>query len=321
MKIQTAGSAGQMAETAPKKQERKPFLFRLGWVKPYLYLLPVLIFISLWVYKPLLETFYLSFYQWNMLPTSPKQFVGIDNFINLVRLPDIGIAVRNTLIYTAGILPFTIFIPLLIAISTDNISKRMGNMYRALVFLPMIMAPVAISSIWRWILHPTNGIVNEWLAKLFSLSEPIRFFTDEKWAIWSITFITGWKLIGFSTLIFSAALTGLNKEYIEAAKMDRANRFQIIWHVLVPLLSPTILLMTLMSILFASELSFVYINVLTQGGPVNATTNIYYLLWTYGFQNFNTGISSAAAVVFFIGFGLIAAMFMKMMKKLSFYDN
>lgn len=310
-----------MAGAKPQTKERKPFLLRLARIKPYLYVFPAILFIGFWVYKPLIETFHLSVYQWNMLPTSPKQFVGMQNFINLFRLPDMGIALRNTLVYTLGIMPFSLLIPLAIAISTDNIARRTGNLYRALIFLPMIMAPVAVSSIWRWILHPTNGIVNEGLLGLFSLEEPIRFFTDEKWAIWSITFITGWKLIGFSTLIFSAAITGINKEYIEAARIDRANRFQIIWHVLLPLLSPTILFMALMSILFASEMSFAYINVLTQGGPFNSTTNIYYLLWTYGFQTFNSGTSSAAAVMFFLGFGVIALLFMKLTKKLSFYDN
>ncbi|MGO4537684.1 carbohydrate ABC transporter permease [Paenibacillus sp. 2TAB19] len=309
------------AEAKPQSKERKSFLLRLGRIKPYIYLLPALVSIGFWIYKPLLQTFQLSVYQWNLLPTSPKQYVGLKNFTNLFNLPEMGIALWNTLIYTVGIIPFSLIIPLIIAIATDNIGRKASNVYRALIFLPMIMAPVAVSSVWRWIMHPTNGILNKALVDWFHLSEPIRFFTDEHWAIWSITFITGWKLIGFSTLIFSAAMTGINKEYIEAAKIDRANGFQIIWHVLLPLLSPTILFMAMMSTLFASEMSFSYINVLTQGGPFNTTTNIYYLLWTYGFQSFNIGASSAAAVVFFLGFGVLAWLFMKLTKKLSFFDN
>ena len=86
-------------------------------------------------------------------------------------------------------------------------------------------------------------------------------------------------------------------------------------------LSMTMLFMAMMSTLFASEWSFSYINVLTQGGPFNTTTNIYYLLWTYGFQSFNIGASSAAAVVFFLGFGVLAWLFMKLSRKLSFFDN
>ncbi|MCZ8513760.1 sugar ABC transporter permease [Paenibacillus filicis] len=309
------------AKPAPKTKARKSYVPRLDKFKPYLYLLPALLSIGFWVYRPLVQTFQLSFYQWNLLPTSPKLYVGLQNFERLVTLPEMGKSLWNTLIYTVGVVPFSLIIPLIIAIVTENIGKRSRNVYRALIFLPMIMAPVAVASVWRWIMHPTNGILNKTLDGIFHLQEPIRYFTDERWAIWAITFITGWKLIGFSTLIFSAALTGINKEYIEAAKIDRANRLQIIWHVILPLLSPTILFMAMLNTLFASEWSFSYINVLTQGGPLNSTTNIYYLLWTYGFQTFSVGWSSAAAVVLFLGFGLIAWGFMKLTKKLSFFDD
>jgi multiple sugar transport system permease protein len=321
MRSDIATTPLQQVQPAPETQERKSFFFRIGGIKPYLYLLPALLSIGFWIYRPLVQTFQLSFYQWNLLPTSPKVYVGLQNFQKLVSLPEMGKALWNTLIYTIGVIPFSLIIPLIIAIATENIGKRSRNLYRALIFFPMIMAPVAVASVWRWIMHPTNGILNKTLDSIFHLQEPLRYFTDERWAIWAITFITGWKLIGFSTLIFSAALTGINKEYIEAAKIDRANRLQIIWHILLPLLSPTLLFMAMLNMLFASEWSFTYINVLTQGGPLNSTTNIYYLLWKYGFQNFSVGWSSSAAVVIFIGFGLIVWGFMKLTKKLSFFDD
>ena len=288
---------------------------------PYLYLLPALLSIGYWIYRPLVSTFQLSFYEWNMLPTSPKTFVGWSNFEKLFALPEMGRALANTVIYTVGVLPFSLLIPLLIAILTDRIGGRARNVYRALIFVPMIMAPVAVSSVWNWLLNPRGGIVNQTLQSVFGLAEPIRFFSDANWAIWSITFITGWKLIGFATLIFSAALTGINKEYVEAARMDRANPWQIFRYVLLPLLSPTILFMTMLSVLFASEWSFSYVNVLTQGGPLSSTTNLYYVLWTYGFKTFAVGWSSAAAVLVFVGSGLIALGLMKLSSKLSFYDN
>lgn len=322
MNYDTATSAIPSSKTTakPKAKQRRAPRVRLGGLKPYLYLLPVILSLGFWVYRPLIQTFQLSFYQWNLLPTSPKKYAGWQNFENLLTLPEMGKALTNTLIYTVGVIPFSLILPLLIAIFTDSIGGRLRNVYRALIFLPMIMAPVAVSSVWRWIMHPTNGILNQVL-QAFGLDEPIRFFTDERWAIYSITFITGWKLIGFSTLIFSAALTGINKEYYEAAKIDRANRWQIIRHITLPLLSPSILFMSMLSILFASEWSFSYINVLTQGGPLGSTTNIYYLLWQYGFQTFSVGWSSAAAVVLFLGFGLIALGFMKLTKRLSFFDD
>ncbi|MBB6671666.1 sugar ABC transporter permease [Cohnella nanjingensis] len=319
--MEAASASLPASPPAPVVRERRTRRRRLGRLKPYLYLLPALLSIGYWIYRPLIQTFRLSLYQWNLLPTSPQVYVGTQNFERLFHLPEIGKALLNTLIYTVGVMPFSLLIPLVIAISTDNIAPKARNLYRALIFVPMIMAPVAVSSVWRWIMHPTNGILNKTLDSAFHLSEPIRYFTDEHLAIWSITFITGWKLIGFSTLIFSAAMTGINKEYLEAARMDQANRWQIIRHVILPLLSPSILFMAMLSTLFASEWSFTYINVLTQGGPLSATTNIYYLLWTYGFKSFSVGWSSAAAVVVFVGFGIIAWGFMKLNRKLSFFDD
>lgn len=295
--------------------------FRPNRFEPYLYLLPALLTLGFWIYRPLAQTFRLSFYEWNLLPTSPQIYVGMQNFMRLLTLPEMGQALKNTLIYTVGVLPFSLIIPVAIAIATDNVGPRAKNVYRALVFLPMIMAPVAVSAVWRWILHPTNGVLNATLDRVVGLSEPIRYLSDGRWAIWTITFITGWKLLGFSTLIFSAALTQINREYVEAAMMDRASRRQIIRHVLLPLLSPAILFMAMLSVLFASEWSFAYINVLTGGGPLSSTTNIYYLLWTYGFQTFSVGWSSAAAMVLFVSFGLVAWGFLRLNKRLSFYDN
>lgn len=308
----------------PKRQWQVPempaarAMFR--HIEPYLYLLPAALAIAIWVYRPLVQTFDLSFYEWNLLPTAPRTFVGLNNYTQLVALPEMGRALLNTLLYMLGILPLSVLLPLAIAIMTDGISKRARDIYRALIFLPMIMAPVVVAVIWRWILHPTNGIVNVTLRSFLDI-EPIRFFTDGNLAIWAIIFITGWKLIGFSTLIFSAAMSNINRDYLEAAAIDGATRLQITRYILIPLMSPTILFMTMLSVLLASAWTFAYINVLTQGGPLSSTTNIYYLLWTYGFQSFAIGWSSAAAMVVFVVFGIIALVFIRLSNRLAFYDN
>jgi multiple sugar transport system permease protein len=295
-----------------------------GWlrrIEPFLYVLPALIAVSIWVYRPLVQTFQLSFYEWNLLPTAPQRFVGLGNYTRILQLPEMSQAVGNTLIYMVGLWPLAVLLPMIIAITTDNLGKRARENYRAFIFAPMIMAPVVVAAVWRWILHPTNGIVNNTLDLSIPNFERIRFFTDGSIAIWVIVFITGWKLIGFSTLIFSAALTNINREVNEAAAIDGATRLQITRYITLPLISPTILFMTMLSILFASAWSFTYINILTGGGPAGATTNIYYLLWNYGFRTFAIGWSSAAAMIVFVAFGLIAFGFIRLSNRLAFYDN
>lgn len=310
-------SPSAVAQTRLRQERRTQIVRR---IEPYLYLIPALLVVGIWIYRPLVQVIELSFYQWNLLPTSPRTWVGLENYARLLALPEMGIALRNTLWYVFGILPLSIIVPLIIALTTDQIGGRWRNTYRVLIFTPMVMAPVVVAVIWSWILDPTLGVVNALIKGVFDVPA-VRFFTDRNVAIWSIIFITGWKLTGFSTLIFSAAMTNINREYIEAASIDGATRRQIVWRIILPLLSPTILFMTMLSVLFASQWSFTYINVLTTGGPVNSTTNIYYLLWDFGFRTFSVGWSSAAAVLLLIGFGAVAFIFQRLSARFAFYDN
>jgi multiple sugar transport system permease protein len=308
----------------PKSHSDRGLVFwkKIGHrLEPYLLILPLIFSILLWIYRPLIQTFELAFYEWNLIRTSPKTFVGLDNFSRILSLPEFRVAVVNTLIYIVGVLPFSVIVPLYVAIVTDGLKKRLRNFYRAVIFLPMLMAPVTVAAVWRWILHPTNGILNRVLVQNLGFSEPIRFFTNPNLVIWTIIFLTGWKLIGFSTIFYAAGLTGINRDYYEAASIAGANRWQKIRYITLPLLSPQILFLTMISILFSAQWTFAYINVLTQGGPMGRSTNIYYLLYLYGFQSFSAGWSAASSVLFFISFAILAIGFLFLNKRLSFHDE
>jgi len=292
----------------------------LRQIQPYLYLLPALITIALWIFKPLVETFDLSFYQWNLIPTSPKTYVGFENYERILTLPEMEQAVINTIIYIVGVLPLSVILPLIVAIFTDSINSRWRNIYRTLIFIPMIMAPVVVSIIWRWILHPTQGVFNVQMGNWLGL-ESINFLRDGSLPILTIIFITGWKLIGFSTLIFSAAISNINRDYLEAAAIDGADYWQSVRYIIMPLLSPTILFMVTLTVLLSSQWTFAYINVLTEGGPIGATTNVYYILWEFGFRSFSIGWGSASAIIMFISFGLLAAILLGLTRRFSFYDS
>lgn len=286
---------------------------------PWLYLLPVVSTLVIWVYAPLLEAFQLSFYQWNMLPTAPKTYVGLDNYRRLFVLPEMRRALWNTAIYIIGLFPMSVLMPLAVAIFTQELKGPWRNLYRTLIFVPMIIAPVVAAIVWRWLLNEDHGLVNQLFAAL-GLPK-VGFLQDPDFALATLIWITGWKLIGFSTLLFSAANAGINPSYIEAARMDGATSWQIIRDVRLPLLSPTILLLSMMTILFGAQWSFTYINVLTQGGPLKSTTNIFYLLWDYGFGSLSVGWSSAAGMIAFAGFGAIAMLCLWLMQRRAFHDN
>ncbi|PWA10339.1 glycerol-3-phosphate ABC transporter permease [Pueribacillus theae] len=307
------GILGSKSKTVNKRKK--------GTLKAYLYLLPALLLLGIWMYRPLLSTFNLAFYQWGMVPGTTPVPVGWDNFVRLFSSKDFGISVSNTIFYTVGLLPFSIIIPLFLAVATHNMKGKMKNVYRAFFFIPLILAPVSVGAIWRWLFHPSNGLVNIMLVKLGVIEKNIAFFSDPLFAKWLVLLITGWKMIGFSTIMFSAALTGISKDYYEAVSLDGANTLQQFKDITLPLLSPMILFMVTMSILFSSQWSFAYIDILTAGGPFGTSTNIYYEMYKYGFSNLDVGMGSAAAVLFFIVFAFIALALNMLSKKYAFYDN
>ena len=306
-----------MAIAAPAPVQRRR-IAQPRW-SPWLYMAPAIITLVVWIYWPLVDAFRLSFLQWNMLPTSPQTFVGWDNYQRIFALPKFWQALRNTGVYVLGLLPLAVLIPLALAIYTHDLSPRWRNIYRAIIFVPMIIAPVVAAAVWRWLLDPNYGMVNELIG--FFGAEPIKFLTDPRIAIWTIIAITGWKLIGFSTLILSAANANINPALIEAARMDGASKWEIIRDIRLPLLSSTTLFLVMMTILLGAQWSFGYINVLTGGGPLGATTNIYYLLWDFGFSTMSVGWGSAAAVILFLGFGALAFVLFRLIDRYSFHDN
>lgn len=137
----------------------------------------------------------------------------------------------------------------------------------------------------------------------------------------TIIVITGWHVLGFAVLIVRAGLANINDDYTDAAVLDGASRGQVTRWVLLPLLSPTLAFLALMTVLLSAQWSFPVIDTLTQGGPSGATTNIYYYLWEIAFQSFAAGTSAAAGVMFFLGFCTVAVALVRIADRFSFHDN
>ncbi|WP_261566826.1 carbohydrate ABC transporter permease [Frankia gtarii] len=290
---------------------------RLGrGVVPYLYLVPALGMLIVWTYRPLVETANYSFYSWNLSPTQPATPVGWDNYHRLFTLPELGGSVWRTLLMIIGLLPFTIVIPVVVGLLSREVRGRARSFYQALIFLPFLVAPVASAAVWQWLLSPRSGAVNR------ATGSSVNWF-HERWpALIAITGITGWHVLGFAVVVVAAGLASINSDYAEAASVDGASRWQITRWLTLPLLSPTLVFLVLSTVLlFAPQWTFPLIDSLTQGGPVDATTNVYYLLWEYGIQSFDAGLASAAGVVFFIGFGLVAAVLLWISERVTIHDD
>ena len=288
--------------------------------RPWLYLAPAILTLVVWIYWPLFDAVRLSFFQWNMLPTSPQKFVGWENYARILALPKFWQALRNTGLYVLGLLPLAVLVPLALAIYTHDLPARSRNIYRAIIFVPMIIAPVVAARGLALAARPRlrHGQYRHHLARLRSGQVPYRpqgrhLDGDRHHRLEADRFFDADPCL--------AANANINPSLVEAARMDGASKWEITRDVRLPLLSSSILFLVMMTILLGAQWSFTYINVLTGGGPLGATTNIYYLLWDFGFSSMSVGWSSASAVILFLGFGAIAFFLFKLIDRYSFHDN
>jgi multiple sugar transport system permease protein len=300
---------------APTRSPAPPARRRRVALTPYLYLAPGLALLAVWVYRPLVQTGQLAFYSWNLLPTSPMRPAGLGNFARLLGAPEFGASIGRTVVLVLGLLPFTIAAPVAIALLARHVPRRAATVHQALVFAPMLVAPVASAAVWQWLLDPRSGAVNQLLGTTTNwLQEPGP-------AQLAIVVITGWHVVGFAVLVVTAGLAGISGEYADAAALDGATPGQATRWVTLPLLSPTLVFLLLATVLLAAQWSFPLVDTLTRGGPAGATTNVYYLLWDYGFGTFDAGLGAAAGLLFFTGFGVVAAALVALGERVSFHDH
>ncbi|MCK9926366.1 sugar ABC transporter permease [Frankia sp. Mgl5] len=305
-----AATATPVAAARPSPARRL-----LRALPPYLFLLPALGCLAVWTYRPLAAAVNLSFFSWNLLPTTPKEPVGLDNYRRLLELPDLWHALWLTAAMTLALLLFTVALPTVVALWTSAIRGRGRAVYRAMIFAPVLVPPVAGAAVWQWMLDPTSGAVDR------LIGHPINWIHEPGPAQIAIVVITGWHLLGFAVLVVSAGLAGIDDEYTAAAMLDRASRWQTTRWITLPLLSPTLVFLALMTVLMSGQLTFPLIDTLTQGGPDSATTNVYYLLWEWGFQNFDAGFAASAGLLFFVAFGVVAVGLVRLSDRLTFHDN
>jgi multiple sugar transport system permease protein len=321
MFVPVAERAGTLEAAALPEARRLPARRRVRWsaLTPFLYLLPAVVLLVVWVYAPLVQTFGLSFVDWNLIPTSPKTFVGFDNYATVLTLPELQQAVGNTVLYILAFMLFSLVLPVVIALLSRGIQGKAKTFYQALIFVPFLITPVATSAVWRWLFDENGGTIPRIAATLgWDMG---NVFRDPALVMGAVIVIVGWQLLGFGVLVVSAGLAGISPDYAAAASLDGASARQIVWRITLPLLSPSLVFLALMTILLSAQWTYPIIDILTQGGPGGASTNIYYLLYQFGFRNFDAGLSAAAGVLFFLAFGLVAMLFVEISERLSFHDN
>jgi len=258
---------------------------------PYLFLLPAIVVLTVFFFLPFAQTVILSFRDYSS-DIYNSQFAGLDNYIALFHSKEFYKVIINTFLYLFGAVPVLATIPLILAILINQKIKCV-NLYKVLIYLPVIVSIVVVAIAFKW-LYASEGILN-YIAEVFGFSR-IDWLTSPNVAIWSVILVTIYKGIGYYMMIYLSALMGAPKDLLEAADVDGANLFQKHLNVTIPYLMPTIALVVTVSSISALKV-FAEIYVMTRGGPLNATKTIVYYIYERAFENLDLSMSSAASVV------------------------
>jgi multiple sugar transport system permease protein len=256
-----------------------------GWI----FILPAILGTLIFIVVPVLCSFGLSFAKWDLL--NPIEFVGLENY-KLLFVDDLFYKILlNTVIFALSTSIFGVIIPLALA-SILNSKIRGSEFYKTTYFLPFITPMVVVGIVWAWIFDPNIGLLNQ----VFHIN--INWLYDSNFALPALIIVSVWKLIGYNMIIFLSSLSSISNSMFEAAKIDGANAFQTFKNVTVPLLSPTIFFVIIITAISSFQV-FDLIYLMTQGGPFDSTNVLVYAIYKNAFEYFNVGKASAIAYVLF----------------------
>jgi multiple sugar transport system permease protein/sn-glycerol 3-phosphate transport system permease protein len=222
--------------------------------------------------------------------------VGLDNYRELFASPAFGRIVVNTVSFTLASVFFICFLGLLLALLLNQ-PLRGRNLARSTVFSPVMLSGAAIGLVWIYIFDPRFGLLDVLLGAL-GLNSP-NWLLDPAWAMPAVIIVHVWKNLGYAVVIYIAGLQAIPRELYEAALVDGAGGWARLRHITLPGLSPVLFFLVLTTALAAFQ-AFDIIKVMTDGGPVDATTTLVYYLYEEGFVAFNAGRAGVAAVVLFL---------------------
>ncbi len=257
----------------------------MGWV----FILPALIGTFIFIVIPVIFSFGLSFVGWDLI--NKPQFVGIDNYSKIFTDPLFGKILLNTIIYAITTSIFGVIIPLVLACILNS-KIRGSEFFKTAYFLPFVTPMIVIAVIWQWIFDPNIGILNHFL------NLHINWLYDANFAMPAMIIVSVWKLIGYNMVIFLAGLSALNQSVFESAKIDGANVFNTFRYVTVPMLSPTIFFVVVITCISSFQV-FDLIYLMTAGGPLDSTNVLVYAIYKNAFEYFKIGQASAIAYVLF----------------------
>ncbi|WP_315862960.1 MULTISPECIES: sugar ABC transporter permease [unclassified Thermosynechococcus] len=257
----------------------------------WLFLLPALLFLTIFVFLPILYLVYLSFTTGSFSQEGVR-WVGLQNYQQLLLSPDFWQVIGNTVYFTGATVLPTIVLPLLLAVGLNQ-GIRGRDLLRTAYFLPTMTSIVAVGLGFRW-LFQTDGPVNQLVQTLGG--QPIAWLSDPTWAMPVLILLSSWKQLGFNLVVFLAGLQTIPRDRYEAALLDGANAWQQFRYITLPGLRPTLILVFVTTTIFTLR-SFEQVYVVTGGGPLDTTNLLVFYIYQQAFALFDFGYAAAAATV------------------------
>ncbi|MFX1679357.1 sugar ABC transporter permease [Mitsuaria sp. CC2] len=277
---------------------------------PRLLLAPAVGTLFLWMIVPLGMTIYFSLVRYNLLQPDQTGFAGLENFEFFVTDPSFGTAVTNTLLLLGSVIGITVGIGLAIALLINEPFPGRG-IVRVLLISPFFVMPTVNALLWKnMMMNPIYGVLAQvWTA--FG-AQPVDWLTDHP--LFSVIVMVAWQWLPFATLIFMTALQGMDREQLEAARMDGANYAQQVRFLYLPHLARSVAVVVMIELIFLLGI-FAEIYTTTGGGPGDASTNVTFLIFKQALLNFDAGVASAGALFAVLLANIVAVFLIRLVGK------
>jgi multiple sugar transport system permease protein len=279
----------------------------------YLFVLPSLLFLATFVVYPIFGALYFSFHRYTLIE-SPV-WLGLDHYVNLLDDRRFVQSIGNTFMFALMTVPVGTALALLLALAINR-PLRAITFFRAAYYMPVVTSFVAVSFIWLWIYEPQFGVLND-IFEILGLPR-LHWLRDPSTALLSIAILSIWKNVGYNMVIYLAGLQGIPEHLYEAALVDGANAWQRFWGITFPLLSPTTFFVFVVYFIGALQM-FVQAWILTQGGPLDSTLTVVYLIYSNGFEYLKMGYAAAMSMVLFVLIAIITYINTRVIRYDSYY--
>jgi putative chitobiose transport system permease protein len=270
---------------------------------PYFFLIPALFLLSLTVFVPALQAFYLSFTTYQDIGESPK-FIGIDNFVKLWHDPIFWLTLVNTIVYLVGVVPILVILPLILAILVNQKLRGM-SWFRTAYYTPVVISMVVAGIAWKW-LYAENGLLNQLIKTLGIfpggipwLTSPDKILGIVPISLASVMVVTIWKGLGYYMVIYLAGLQSIPEDIYEAAAIDGSEGVRQHIDITIPLMRPYLALVAVISAISATKV-FEEVYIMTGGGPLNSSKTIVYYLYEQAFSNIQLTYACTIGLVLFL---------------------